>query len=405
MNIFLSHVHEEYIVADAIKAQLLTSFGSQVDVFLAEEIPLGRNWFTDIRKALQRADLVLALFSNRSKSRPWVNIEAGYAVMSEKLVVPLCLPDLDVLDLPMAYAMLQAMAIENPAQVRKLFDQIASHTAAAKFLGDRNAAVEAWRVAISHALAIHSSQSSVDAREQERIAFRRFFGGTSSPTVVAVFQDSFAPEFTIHLHKDTGPAVALSTPPRGEDPDQGVVFEDVQAGIAISRLCAQMDAPFEAHRDGYQHLHNDKTIVAIGLHNGASYKACRLCPTGFVELKIDGGFEKGNGTKMANFRVCGTDFTQIARFRKDIPRSEALVVRTRDTRSGLPYFLCGGHDGQGTAAAGIFLAENWLDLLQLFGADHHLDRDALAVVIEFDHDDPVNGLKRIVNTQFERLPG
>jgi hypothetical protein len=167
-----------------------------------------------------------------------------------------------------------------------------------------------------------------------------------------------------------------------------------------------MGAPFEVQRDAYQHLHDDKTIIAIGLHNGASYKTSRLCSPGFVELKIDGGFDRDKGTKMANFSVLGEDFTQTARFRKDVARSEALVVRTRDGRSGLPYFLCGGHDGQGTAAAGIFLAEKWRNLLELFGVDHDLDRDSLAVVIGFDHDDPVNGLKEPVGgPAFRRLPG
>ena len=111
----------------------------------------------------------------------------------------------------------------------------------------------------------------------------------------------------------------LNTPSRGDDPDQAAVFEDVQAGTAIARLCAQMGAPFEVQRDGYQHLHYDKTIIAIGLHNGASYKASRLCSQGFVELKIDGGFDEGIGTKMANFcSLSGTEFTQTARFRKDV---------------------------------------------------------------------------------------
>jgi hypothetical protein len=70
MNIFISHIHEDFEIALAIKAELKRCFGAQVDLFLAEDIPLGSNWFENIRSALTRADLILALFSPTLNGTP-----------------------------------------------------------------------------------------------------------------------------------------------------------------------------------------------------------------------------------------------------------------------------------------------------------------------------------------------
>jgi TIR domain len=152
MNIFISHTHEEFQVANAVKSELQRCFASQVDIFLAEEIPLGRNWFLEIRSALQKADLILALFSSFSRTRPWINIEAGFGIMSDKQVIPLCLPDLSKLDLPVVYALHQAMEIDNRTDIARLLEQIAFHTPARRLINDKATSVENWVIAMSKAV-------------------------------------------------------------------------------------------------------------------------------------------------------------------------------------------------------------------------------------------------------------
>jgi hypothetical protein len=160
MNIFISHIHEESAVADAIKHELEQCFAAQVQVFLARDIPLGANWFLEIREALQKADLILGLFSHTSKGRPWINIEAGYGVMSEKRVIPMCLPGLEMTDLPIVYGLQQAMNIADRKDVSRLLEEIASATPAKRLLIEKDAAIERWVSGVSRAAAITPSYSA-----------------------------------------------------------------------------------------------------------------------------------------------------------------------------------------------------------------------------------------------------
>jgi hypothetical protein len=54
MRLFVSHIHEEAPLAAAIKTELVTCFGEQVEVFLAEDVPLGKNWLIEIQGASSR---------------------------------------------------------------------------------------------------------------------------------------------------------------------------------------------------------------------------------------------------------------------------------------------------------------------------------------------------------------
>jgi uncharacterized SAM-binding protein YcdF (DUF218 family) len=152
MRIFLSHINEEVALAAAIKVELDACFGEQVSVFLAEDIPLGKNWLNEIRDALKAADMVLVLFSRTSSSRPWVNIEAGYGVMAGKQVLPLCHSGFSKSDLPIIYGLLQAVDPLGPADVGKLLDQIAKNTPARRLLVDRSTVIQHWIEHISEAL-------------------------------------------------------------------------------------------------------------------------------------------------------------------------------------------------------------------------------------------------------------
>jgi hypothetical protein len=139
VRLFVSHIHEEALVAVAIKSELLECFGNQVEIFLAEDIPLGTNWLNEIQSALAQARVVLVLFSRLSSTRPWINIEAGYGVMAGKQVLPLCHSGFGRSDLPVIYGLLQSIDVSRSEDVGRLLDQVAKNTPAGKLLGtDQN---------------------------------------------------------------------------------------------------------------------------------------------------------------------------------------------------------------------------------------------------------------------------
>jgi hypothetical protein len=141
MRIFISHIHEEFEIAKSIKAGLDSIFGKQVDVFLAEEIPLGKNWFSEIKKNLTESDLILAIFSPYSANRPWVNIEAGFGIMSDKTVIPLLCYGLSKDKLPAPYHFQQFVLLSEKKDLSKLVEQIAQNTPAGRLLVEKSIAV------------------------------------------------------------------------------------------------------------------------------------------------------------------------------------------------------------------------------------------------------------------------
>jgi TIR domain-containing protein len=152
MQLFISHIHEERTIAATIRDELYSCFGAQVEVFLAEDIPLGTNWFDEIKSALGRSDVLIVLFSKYSSSRPWINIEAGYGVMAGKKVIPICHSGFSKTDLPVIYGLLQAIDLLDTKDIGRLLDQIARETQAGQFLGDKSGSVSRWIDKVSHAV-------------------------------------------------------------------------------------------------------------------------------------------------------------------------------------------------------------------------------------------------------------
>jgi hypothetical protein len=154
MRVFVSHSHEEFAIANAIKHQFDLIFAEMVDVFLSEDIPLGADWLMAIRDALQKADVIVVLFSPSSQSRPWINIEAGYGVMAGKPVIPVCCLGLKKENLPTIYGLRQALYPTDEGDVLKLLESVASATPARRLLvEDRNKAIQRWVEAVNSASA------------------------------------------------------------------------------------------------------------------------------------------------------------------------------------------------------------------------------------------------------------
>lgn len=269
MQIFISHIHEEGELAVAINAELKRSFGKQIEVFLAQEIPLGTNWLDSIREALQRADLVLALFSTNSSSRPWINIETGYGVMAGKRVVPLCHSGFRKGDLPVIYQLLQAAELTTGADVAKLLEDVAQRTAAQKLLVDREEAVARW---ISN---LSSVCNRLLAREQDASSNRLHIflgasvssGGYKLVSAARTIVDRYLP----YLFAEGAPrdqrddkTKKMKALPKGVG--AWLAEPDIRAASYVTSLLAKANATVSLEIDHYATKHLPDTCgVAIGL--------------------------------------------------------------------------------------------------------------------------------------------
>jgi len=78
-QLFISHVHEEAAVAEAVLRFLK---GFELNAFLSSDhwqIRAGERWFDRIAAELTDARVVVLLLSKYSVRSPWINFEAGWA--------------------------------------------------------------------------------------------------------------------------------------------------------------------------------------------------------------------------------------------------------------------------------------------------------------------------------------
>jgi hypothetical protein len=93
MDIFLSHVSTEGLLALVLKEWIQAIFDDRLKVFVSSDIKniaAGDPWLEDIQRALERSRLLIILCSPHSVTRPWVNFEAGCAWLKKIPVIPIC---------------------------------------------------------------------------------------------------------------------------------------------------------------------------------------------------------------------------------------------------------------------------------------------------------------------------
>jgi hypothetical protein len=115
-DIFISFIHEEKQIAEAVKAFLREKLEIQSDVFLASDmwaIYAGEDWLKKIKEELASAKVVLLMMSKEAVSRPWVNFEAGAAWLTDKVMIPVCFGGLHVGSLPKPYSNLQCVSLDD----------------------------------------------------------------------------------------------------------------------------------------------------------------------------------------------------------------------------------------------------------------------------------------------------
>jgi hypothetical protein len=116
-DIFISFIHEEVRVAEAVQRFLQAHLGKNSGVFLSADqwqVYAGEQWLDRIIAELRDAKVVISLFSPTSVKRPWVNFEAGAAwVRPETKLIPVCFGGMSKGNMPKPYSSIQAIQLED----------------------------------------------------------------------------------------------------------------------------------------------------------------------------------------------------------------------------------------------------------------------------------------------------
>lgn len=129
-TVFISHIKEEAIIALALKKWIEDSFVDKVQVFVSSDkvdIPSGSKWLDKIDGALERANLLLILCSEKSLTRPWINFEAGCGWIKRVPIVPVCHSGIEKGRLPSPVSMFQGLDLLATDFAKDLLGAVAQH--------------------------------------------------------------------------------------------------------------------------------------------------------------------------------------------------------------------------------------------------------------------------------------
>jgi TIR domain len=117
-RVFISYVHEDEDIAQAVQSLLALTLKLEEEVFLSADqtqVLAGHIWLDRIRNALDSCELLLLVLSERSINRAWVNFEAGAVWLAGKPVIPICIGRLLIEFLPQPYAGMQSVRLPSDA--------------------------------------------------------------------------------------------------------------------------------------------------------------------------------------------------------------------------------------------------------------------------------------------------
>jgi len=119
-KVFISHVSEEKSIARVLRKFLrsgLSDGGSTMprqeerpNPFLSENLQLGRDWFVQLRRELDRLEVILVVCSQYSVEQRWINFETGYGWRNRR-IVPICHTDQKINHLPPPFTNLQGLEV------------------------------------------------------------------------------------------------------------------------------------------------------------------------------------------------------------------------------------------------------------------------------------------------------
>jgi hypothetical protein len=125
-SIFISHAAVDEEIADALKDLLREAFPT-LRVFVSsdpEDLPPGTQWVGKILSALETAQIMLVLTTDRGLSRKWVWFETGRFWFSGVPSIPCCVGKVRKSQLPSPFSDLQGLNIDDESDLRRLLGTI-----------------------------------------------------------------------------------------------------------------------------------------------------------------------------------------------------------------------------------------------------------------------------------------
>jgi hypothetical protein len=90
-----------------------------------ESIAAGEEWLRSVEQALENCAMQIILCSPDSITRPWINFEAGAAWIRKIPLIPICHSGLTPRDLPTPLSLRQAVSLDDPIGLNRLYVKIA----------------------------------------------------------------------------------------------------------------------------------------------------------------------------------------------------------------------------------------------------------------------------------------
>lgn len=126
--VFLSHIHEEASIANALKLLIEDKFLRHVNVFVSSSPQSnrpGRDWQDEIKRNLRTCDLAIILAGPHSIGRRWINFEGGAVWARGRVVIPLCHSGIDEKSLELPLNMLTVLKAGVEDDLKLLFKEVA----------------------------------------------------------------------------------------------------------------------------------------------------------------------------------------------------------------------------------------------------------------------------------------
>lgn len=91
--LFISHVHEDELIAKRIKNWLDEKLAKSINIFVSSDksdsLKGGSDWWDEIRLMLSQAKCIIVLITKRSLNRNWIYFEIGGGYFQKKKLLPL----------------------------------------------------------------------------------------------------------------------------------------------------------------------------------------------------------------------------------------------------------------------------------------------------------------------------
>jgi hypothetical protein len=149
-TVFISHAVTDEPIASIIKAEIDRVFARGVNVF-ASSIPgvvrPGSDWLRSVRENLDAASAVVVLITPVSINRPWIWFEVGASWSRMEAdagrIYPLCVPEIELGDLPEPLGRLQALSLGKADHVRLVFSTLTEQSGFGSMRGFKGSTIKA----------------------------------------------------------------------------------------------------------------------------------------------------------------------------------------------------------------------------------------------------------------------